>query len=184
MRGLARIVLIPWAVCTCLLFAIHEKSNRKKHSYLTGDISQNWWSKNQASTSFRKKTKNILYRKGFEYQPSLSPSNPQFKRPYFLGGNVAGLAVTKIPPEFLPCCPSALRNLRHGHALRAKTEYRILARRSASRSTLWLLDGVSNKRLGWSTSFGPLPLKKWSYTYIYIHIFPHYSIYYGLAICK
>ena len=158
-----------------------RKNNRKKPSYLTGDVSQNWWSQNQASISFRK-NKNILYRKGFEYQPSLSLSNPQFQRLYFLGGNVAGLAATKILPEFLPCCPSALRNLRHGHALRLKTEYRILARRGASGSTLWLLDGVSNKRLGDLQVFGPLSVQKWSYIYIYTYI--PYSIYYGLAICK
>ena len=109
MRGLARFVLIPWGVCTCLLFVIHEKNNRKKHSYLTGDVSQIGGHKIKHPLLSGKKQKNILYRKGFEYQPSLFLSNPLFKRPYFLGGNVAGWTVTKIPsagiPSLLPLRP-------------------------------------------------------------------------------
>ena len=71
------------------------KKQPKKPSYLIGHVSERV---TNSSIHFfqEKKQKNILYRKGFEYQPSLSLSNPQLKRPYFLGGNVAGLAVTKI----------------------------------------------------------------------------------------
>ena len=157
-----------------------RKNNRKKPSYLTGDISQKLVVTKSSIHFFQEKNKNILYRKGFEYQPSLALSNPQFQRPYFLEGNVAGLAVTKNTlcrnsfPAALP--PLEIYATDMPYAQKQNIAFWRGGAHPAPRCGSWT--GV--KRLGDLQVLDPYQCKNAAIH----HIIPHYYIYYGLAIYK
>lgn len=111
MWGLARFVLIPWGVCTCLLFVIHEKKQPKK-AQLSNWGRQSKGHKIKHPLLSGKKQKTSFIERGSNINHHYPLVIPYLKGLISFGGNVAGLTVLqKFPPAGIPS-PASLPGLK------------------------------------------------------------------------